>query len=61
MDQDQKASGETCKLEVVPDHKRGRGWDVKVSGDCSKELKQIEKNMGPQGWRYFEKRLIRDK
>ena len=61
MSQEKKASGERCKLEVIPDTKRGRGYNVKVSGDCAEELKQIEANMGPQGWRYLKKRLIQDK
>ncbi len=46
-------------MEVVPDSS-GRGYTVNVSGDCSDELEQIENGMGPQGWRYLKKRLIRD-
>ncbi len=59
MGQEKKTSIRVCKMEVVPDSS-GRGYTVKVSGDCSEELGQIENGMGPQGWRYLEKRLIRD-
>ena len=59
MSQEQNASGKRCKWEVTPDPRFG--WVVKASGDCVDELKQIEANMGPQGWRYLEKRLRQDK
>ena len=60
VDQEKKALGRTCKLEVVPDSKSGRGYEIRVIGDCSDELEQIKENMGPQGYRYIEKRFILD-
>ncbi|MBA7613304.1 hypothetical protein ES703_20550 [subsurface metagenome] len=61
MSQEEKVLVKTCKLEVVPDDKSGRGYKIIVIGDCSEEIEQIRNSMGPQGYRYLKKRLIQDK
>ena len=47
---------EGCNVGIRDDDMYG--WKLKLSGDCSMVLEDINKKLGEYGRRYFEDRLV---